>query len=107
MRDTDKDLGYLQGTNVFSRMQKAMGGSFLFVFFPRSEIQSMPNYRYRFDEAFGNYILENGGHYTSSLLDLKMRPQLDTYDGGHQTIFGNQRIARALFEVLKDQKLIY
>jgi hypothetical protein len=105
VRARDPVHGYLQGTTVITRLQALHRGSFLYLVMPRTELAG-PKRRVGWDEHFGRYIESHGGHYSSELVDLDLKPQVETYDGGHQTIYGNQRIAAGILKILQEQRLL-
>ena len=101
----DKEYGIFQATTIFSQLQKTHHGESLMVFLPRYDI-SGPHRRDKWDEIFGSYVLAHGGHYSSELLDLDLDAGRETYDGGHQTLYGNRKIAAGILKILKDQNII-
>lgn len=101
----DPDFGYFQGSDAIRALQKSRGGRYLFIVLPRSEFV-YPGSRETWDRSFGKYVLSHGGEYSSELVDLELKPVLETYDGAHQSIFGNKRIATGIIHILEEKHLL-
>ena len=57
------------------------------------------------NNIFGAYMNSNGISFASHVA-LRLKPIYETYDGEHQTMYGNRVIAATLLNDLKEQGLI-
>ena len=103
--NVDPEFAYFQGTSIFTVLQKRHGGSFLYYYSPEFAHRGMYTYSRGFDSIYGRYIVEHGGYY-KSLLHEPLAPITETYDGQHQTLAGNQIIAKRLVETLEEEHLL-
>jgi len=102
----DSDYGFLQGIEIIPKLQQKNAGKFLFMFMPLFRNDDDPQFIENFNKYFGEYIINHGALFSSDLLKVKLTPVTETYDGTHQTYFGNKKIAFELFEILKKMNLI-
>ncbi len=98
----DPDYAYFQGFRLMELMQQAHGGKFLFYYSPQYDKRTDSNYRKGLKEFYGGYLQRHGIPFVSHVA-LNLRPDYETYDGNHQTTYGNRRIAEALFQDLRGQ----
>lgn len=101
----DPGFRYFQGVTLMSEMQKLHGGRMFFYYSPQFDHRNDPVYIAGLEHDFGGYMRKHGIAYTS-LVDLPLTPVLETYDGDHQTVFGNHKIALALFAQMQAQGLL-
>jgi hypothetical protein len=103
---TEDDLNYLQGYKLFQLMQARNGGKFLYYFSPMYQRRKSRAYHEVIASgAYGSYFQQNGVPYVD-LSDLPLTPVYETYDGTHQTTFGNIKIAETLVEELEKRKFL-
>ncbi len=101
----DPGFGYFQGVALMDEMQKLHGGRVLFYYSPQYDHRGDAVYEQGLDREFGGYLRSRGVAYTS-LVGLPLEPIIDTYDGHHQTVNGNRKIAAALVDQMQAQGLL-
>lgn len=101
----DPGFGYFQGVALMDEMQKRHGGRLFFYYSPQFDHRSDPVYQQGLDHEFGGYLRDRGVAY-ASLVNLPLKPITETYDGHHQTVYGNRKIANALVDQMQLQGLL-
>jgi hypothetical protein len=96
----DPDFAYFQGAAIVGNEQKSMGKRMLFYFSPQMQFVDDPSTINGIDVAFGGYMREQGVPFLS-LISTRMKLGEETYDGSHQTVYGNRRIAEILVDELQ------
>ncbi|MBV8059943.1 MAG: hypothetical protein JO253_00265, partial [Alphaproteobacteria bacterium] len=106
LEETNPLPDYLQGFDVIRTQQATHHGQFLLVFAPM------------FDQRHNAPYLASlrGGRYDGylrarninmlDLVSLSLKPVYETYDGFHQTAYGNAKVAAAIFNHLEQQHLL-
>jgi hypothetical protein len=101
----DPEFGYFQGVSIIANLQKKHGGQFLIYFSPYYGHRYDALYEAGLENIYGSYLEKEGipvGFHSA----LELRPVYETYDGSHQTFYGNTRIAKILFNDLKTNHLL-
>jgi len=101
----DPDFKYFNGIRLITEHQKRFGGKFLFYFSPIQMYRENSAYLQGLEETYGRFLSDHQIPYANHV-DLDLKLNLETYDGVHQTIYGNRRIAQTLLQDLIDHHLI-
>jgi hypothetical protein len=101
----DPGFRYFEGVRLMSEMQKLNGGKLFFYYSPQFDHRDDVAYNQGLNREFGGYMNDNGIAHTS-LVSLPLEPVTETYDGDHQTVYGNRRIALAVLDQLQAQGLV-
>ena len=101
----DPGFGYFQSMVLMSEMQKLHGGRFFFYYSPQFDHRNDPVYQQGLEREFGGYLSKHGIAHTS-LVGQPLEPITETYDGHHQTVHGNRKIAAALLDQMQAQGLL-
>lgn len=97
---------YLQGFDVMNTQQAAHKGQFVLVFAPMFDERHNAPYLSSIREGrYGSYLRAHNIN-TLDLVSLPLKPVYETYDGFHQTTYGNAKIADAIFTYLKTQHML-
>jgi hypothetical protein len=104
-QNRDQGFAYFQGVKLISELQRRHNGK-VFVYFS-------PFYNNRHDltvltaltDIYGTYLTTNGISFASHT-GLGLQPIYETYDGEHQTMYGNRVVAAILLDDLIEQGLI-
>jgi hypothetical protein len=97
---------YMAGFKVFDAAQTALGGKFIVAFAPLYDQRNNPHYLKEVRSGMYGQYFQKEHLRTLDLIDLPLRPVYETYDGFHQTTYGNAKIADAIFQNMKEQKLL-
>jgi hypothetical protein len=100
----DADFAYFQGYRLFGAMQKRIGRATFFYFTPQWDWATDTSYQNGLTGIFGGYLAAAGIPFVS-YVPMSLTPIRETYDGVHQTPFGNRRIATAVLDDLKRERL--
>ena len=101
----DPGFGYFQGVNLIDQKQREFGGRMFAYFSPQWTTSFDPAYVAGVDSVFGGYLRDHRLPCVS-LIGMRMTPITETYDGSHQTLAGNRRIAAALLQNLEKDGLV-
>ncbi|MEJ1937261.1 hypothetical protein WDZ92_44270, partial [Nostoc sp. NIES-2111] len=96
----DAGFGYFQGYKLVGAMQKSIGRATFFYFSPQWDYSTDTSYQKGLVEIFGGYLTAAGIPF-DSYVPMALTPIRETYDGSHQTRFGNRRIASAILDDLE------
>lgn len=101
----DPGFSYLQGVRLMGEMQRQHGGKMFMYYSPQFDHRGDTVYNTGLEKTFGGYLDANKIAHTS-LVELPLVPVIDTYDGHHQTVDGNRKIASALLDRMIEQGLL-
>ena len=101
----DPGFSYFQGLRLIDLKQREFGGNSFVYFSPQWPESFDPDYVDGLDRMFGGFLRDHGIPHVS-YVGMRMRPITETYDGDHQTLAGNHRIAVALVQDLEKADLI-
>jgi hypothetical protein len=101
----DAGFAYFQGVKLISELQRQHGGKLFFYFASLYGRRHDLTYITALNNTFGAYMTSNGISFASHVA-LGLKPIYETYDGEHQTMYGNRIIAATLLNDLKEQGLI-
>jgi hypothetical protein len=101
----DPGFGYFQGIKLISELQRQHNGKLFFYFSPFYNNRHDLTYITGLNNIFGAYMTSNGIPFASHVA-LKLKPIYETWDGQHQTMYGNRILAAALLKDLREQGLI-
>ena len=104
-QNPDPDFAYFQGLRLIDLKQREFGGKTFVYFSPQWSPSFDVNYIAGLDHEFGSYMRANGIPF-ANLVSMRMAPITETYDGSHQTVAGNRRIATALLQTLAKDGLV-
>jgi len=104
---TTRDPGFLyfQGVRLIAALQRQHQGALMFYFSPQFDWRSDPYYQKGLQSVYGGYLAKYHIPFLS-LVGLPLKPDYETYDGNHQTVYGNMAIAKALFQDLQKEGLL-
>jgi hypothetical protein len=102
----DEGFGYFQGIKLIAQLQRQHGGKLLFYFSPFYDGRRDLTYINFLNDVFGAYLTDNGIPF-ASYVALELKPIYETYDGWHQTVYGNRVIAATLLNDLIERGLIH
>ncbi len=101
----DPGFGYFQGVTLIGRAQKEDGHALFFYLSPEFDKRADVAYQHAVDGEFGGYLQRADIPYLD-LIAMPLTLNVETYDGLHQTVYGNRRIAVQLLQSLRRQGLI-
>ena len=101
----DSDFGYFQGFRVFSTIQNHLGGKMFFYFTPKYFESTDRSFTEGIANIFGGYLTKYDIPFVSHI-DLPLKPVYETTDGYHTSVFGNRKVAAALFNDLQKAGLL-
>jgi hypothetical protein len=104
-QNRDQGFGYFQGIKLISELQRRHNGKVLFYFSPFYNTRHDLTYLTVLNDIYGTYLTSNGIPFASHAA-LGLQPIYETYDGEHQTLYGNRAIAAILLNDLREQGLI-
>ncbi|MFH1378720.1 MAG: hypothetical protein ABII23_00445 [bacterium] len=99
------DFSLVSGFEIINELQKKHNGKLIVYLTPLWNVRNSKTWREYFP---GPFITEMNkrGIAVADLTDLPLKEAVETYDGGHQTTYGNIRIAENLFEFLLKNRLL-
>jgi hypothetical protein len=100
----DRDFAYFQGYRLFGDTQKRIGRATFFYFSPQWDRATDTSYQKGLTDVFGEYLAA-AGIPSASLVPMSLTPIRETYDGVHQTPFGNRRIAATILNDLRKARI--
>lgn len=103
--NADADFRYFQGFQLLADMQKHSHGEMFFFFTPRYFDAGDPYFVQGVTDAFGGQLTKYGIPFANHM-DLPLKPVYETVDGNHGSIFGNRKIAAAVFNDLEKARLL-
>jgi hypothetical protein len=101
----DPEFGYFQGVRLIAEIQRQHDGRLFFYFSSSFERKNNLTYNATLNDVFGSYLTEHGILF-ASYVALGLKPIYETYDGVHQTMYGNDVVARAILNDLKKHGLV-
>jgi len=101
----DPDFAYFRGIRLIAELQRRNGGRFFFYFSPQWEHHADAVYIEGLQNNFCAYMDMHGIPH-ANYVPVEMRPVFETYDGYHQTLAGNRRIAQMIYEDLVTRNLL-
>ena len=101
----DPGFAYFQGVTIIAALQKRNGDKFYFYFSPQFDYRHDLAYIEGLNEVFGGYLAGHGIPF-SSYVAMDLNPVSETYDGTHQTLYGNRIVARAILKDLRARGLV-
>ena len=101
----DPGMRYFQGMALIAQMQRLHGGQLFFYHSPQFDHRADRVYVDGVTQEFARYLEAQGIAHTS-LIDMPLAPITETYDGVHQTLYGNRKIAATLLERMLAQGVI-
>ena len=101
----DQGFGYFQGIKLISELQRRHNGKVFFYFSPLYNRRHDLIYLTGLNDIYGTYLTSNGIPFASHAA-LGLQPIYETYDGEHQTLYGNRIVAAILLNDLREQGLI-
>jgi hypothetical protein len=104
-KNFDPELDYFQGLRLISELQKRHGGKLFVYFSPHYDNRKNLDYLGALDNVLGNYLVTNGITFASHVA-MGLMPISETYDGSHQTLYGNRIIAKTLLHDLIEHQLV-
>ena len=102
----DQGFGYFQGIRLISELQRRHNGKVFFYFSPLYNGRHDLTLLTALNDIYGTYLTSNGIAFASHAA-LGLQPIYETYDGEHQTMYGNRVVAAILLNDLREQGLIY
>jgi len=101
----DPDFGYFEGFRLIAERQRQIGGAFFFYFSPQYDRRGDLAYQRGLEAVFGNYLTAHRIPWASHV-GLPLRTNVETYDGNHQTVYGNAVIAGTILRDLQSRGLL-
>jgi hypothetical protein len=101
----DPDFGYFQGFRIIANMQRHIDKKMFFYFTPQYFQSTDRSYLGGIKDVFGDYLAQNGIPFVS-LIQFPLKPAYETPDGYHGTVFGNRKVAAALFDDLEKSRFL-
>jgi hypothetical protein len=99
-KNDDPDFAYFQGFRIFADMQAHLGQKMFFYFTPQYFQSADPYYMKGVTEIYGGYLKMHDIPFASHL-NLPLKPIYETPEGYHATVFGNRKVAAAVFHDLE------
>jgi hypothetical protein len=109
-KSSDSGEGYQHGyltswLKQIKLIQQQHGGNLLYYQHPTWGFRDSPTYQKYFSQPLTK-ALDEAGVINRNWVDFPLKIVEETYDGGHQTLQGNQRIAQLIFDALQEEKLL-
>jgi hypothetical protein len=101
----DQGFAYFQGIKLISELQRQHNGKLFFYFSPFYNRRHDNTYITALNQIYGTYLTSNGISFASHVA-LELKPIYETYDGEHQTMYGNRLVAAVLLSDLREQGLM-
>jgi hypothetical protein len=86
-------------------MQRHIDKKMFFYFTPQYFQSTDRSYLGGIKDVFGDYLAQNGIPFVS-LIQFPLKPAYETPDGYHGTVFGNRKVAAALFDDLEKSRFL-
>lgn len=104
--DPDPGLDFFQGFGLMGELQREHGEKMLVYFLPMYDRRKNVEYNKILTSGpYANFLDQHGIDHTS-LVQLPLKPVEDTYDGVHQTRYGNRIIATAILNDLIARRIV-
>jgi hypothetical protein len=104
-QNDDPDFSYFQGFQLLAEMQKHDNGKMFFFFTPKYFESADPYFVRGVTDVFGGQLTKYGIPFANHI-DLPLKPIYETVDGYHGSVFGNRKIAEAVFNDLEKARLL-
>lgn len=101
----DPDFRYFQGVTLIADEQRQFGGHTMFFFAPQWEYVDDPATIQGLQIEYGGYLAQNRVPFVS-YVPMRMQLVRETYDGSHQTMYGNRRLAQVILHDLRANGLL-
>lgn len=101
----DSNFGYFEGFDLIAERQTELHRGFFFYFSPQYDRRGDIAYQRGLVSVFGRYMTAHHILWTS-LVGLPLRINVETYDGNHQTVYGNAVIAAIILRDLQSRGLV-
>jgi hypothetical protein len=104
-QNRDQGFAYFQGVKLISELQRRHNGKVFVYFSPFYNNRHNLTVLTALTDIYGTYLTTNGISFASHT-GLGLQPIYETYDGEHQTMYGNRIFAAILLNDLIEQGLI-